>query len=79
MKFLDTLMLNLIWQTNFFLVTDKKTKTKHSFKYGYACKKNPIAGLAHAVYVIALTFSLGPQKAVYLQEVRIKPSLNELI
>lgn len=41
--------------------------------------KNPIAGLAHAVYVIALTFSLGPQKAVYLQEERIKPSLNELI
>lgn len=36
-------------------------------------------GAAHAVYVLGLTFSLGPVKAVYLQEERIKPPLNELI
>lgn len=41
--------------------------------------KNPVPGVAHAVYAIVLTFSLGPQKAVYLQEERIKPLLNELI
>lgn len=41
--------------------------------------KSPIPGAARAVYVIALTFSLGPCKAVYLQEERIKPPLNELI